>query len=155
MEAYPVDDYGESSDWVCIKDRGGLNHLSYGMYMLMCSLEIEVKHHIKTNVKPDKFNTKDVFRKLMTNEDVEHYWDTLSINWSEEDRVLLLSMIIDHWITVRGFAYTSAWMEKYKNTEHKKVQRSKGIRKTVMGSTSSNSDDNTLTFTPTLYILIL
>ena len=86
---------------------GGQDHVSYGMYILMCSLEIEVKHHIKTNAKP---NTKDVLtRKLMINED-EHYWDTLSINWSEEDRVLLLSMIIDHWITVRGFAYTSAWI---------------------------------------------
>ena len=38
-----------------------------GMYMLMCSLEIEVKHHIKINAKPDKFNTKDILtRKLMT-----------------------------------------------------------------------------------------
>ena len=101
-------DYDESSDWVCIKYRGGLNHVSYGMYMLMCSLE--VKHHIKTNAKPDKFNTKDVStRKLMTNEDVEHYWDTLSINWSEEDRVLLLSMIIHHWIT--------AWFCLYKRMD--------------------------------------
>ena len=39
----------------------------WDVYMLMCSLEIEVKHHIKTNAKPDKFNTKDVLtRKLET-----------------------------------------------------------------------------------------
>lgn len=51
--------------------------VSYGMFMLMCSLE--VKHHITTNAQPDSFNVKDVSTmKLMTSEDVEHLLGYLS-----------------------------------------------------------------------------
>lgn len=142
-ESKEEDHYDESSDWLCIKDRGGLNHITHNLFMLMCAMELEVKHHINsTKAQPDSFMKEELKRKLTANDDVGQYWDVLSINWTEEDGKLLLSMIIDHWITVRGFAYTSMWMEKYKNSARKKVQKSKGIRKTVMGTSTSTSEDN-------------
>ena len=131
------EEYSESTDWISIVDRGGLNHITNNMFMLMCSLEVLVKHHIDVNVHPDKEVLK---LTLLTSKDVEGYMDDLGVNWREEDRKLILSMLVDHYITVRGFAYCSTFMEKYKTSSHKKVQKSKGIRKTVMGSTST--EDN-------------
>ena len=43
-----------------------------------------------------------------------------------------LVMIIDMWITVRGFSFASAWIEKYKSANKKSVQKSKGVRKQLV-----------------------
>ena len=40
-------------------------------------------------------------------------------------------MIIEHWVTVRGFSFTSAFLEKYKQASKESVQKSKGIRKNL------------------------
>ena len=40
----------------------------------------------------------------------------------------LLRLIVDLFITVRGFAYTSSWTEKYKQGVQKLTQRSKGLK---------------------------
>ena len=117
------EEYSQSNDWISIVDRGGLNYITNNTFMLMCSLEVTVKHHIDVNVHLDKEVLK---LTLLTSKDV--------------DRELILSMLVDHYITVRGFAYCSTFMEKYKQSVHKEVQKSKGIRKTVMGSTST--EDN-------------
>lgn len=134
--------YDDSSDWLDLKNRGGLNHVSQNMFLLISSMEIEVKSHLTKSIAGNDFNLKEMLSsKIMSNENVENYWETLSANWGEKESEILLSMIVDHWITIRGFAYTSAWMERYKSSVHKKVQKSKGIRKTVMG-TSSTSEEN-------------
>ena len=136
--------YDESSDWVKLRDRGGLNHVSNNMFMLLYNMELEVKAYIASNTKQpaDRFNLKDVLsKKLQSNVDIEYYWELVSENWGEKESSTLLSLIIDHWITVRGFAYASTWMEMYKNATKKKVQKSKGIRKTLLGSTSDSVDE--------------
>ena len=38
-------------------------------------------------------------------------------------------MIVDLWVTMRGFSYASAWNEKYKQAKQKTTRKSKGVRK--------------------------
>ena len=57
------------------------------------------------------------------------YWELISGMWEVEERDTLLQMIIEQWITIRGFSYASAWMECHKQMAKKGVQKSKGIRK--------------------------
>ena len=45
---------------------------------------------------------------------------------------MLLRMIIEQWVTVRSFSFTSAFVEKYKQVNKKSVQKSKGIRKNLL-----------------------
>ena len=105
------------------------------MFLLISSMEIVVKNHIALNASLVNFSMKDeLSSKIISNEEVEYYWDIL---WAEKEGEILLSLIVDHRITVRGFAYTSAWMERYKSITHKTIQKSKGIRKTLVGSTST------------------
>ena len=42
---------------------------------------------------------------------------------------MLFEMIVDLWITIRGFAFASSWVEKYKMASKKSTQKTKGIRK--------------------------
>ena len=41
----------------------------------------------------------------------------------------LFKMIVAHWITLRGFSFAGALLEKYKQLNKKNVQKSKGVRK--------------------------
>ena len=41
----------------------------------------------------------------------------------------LLRMLAELYVTVRGFAYASMWMEQYKKAKKKSTQRSKSLRK--------------------------
>ena len=44
----------------------------------------------------------------------------------------LLDAMIDLWVTIRGFAFASAWVELYKQLMiSQTLQRSKGIRKNL------------------------
>jgi hypothetical protein len=61
------------------------------------------------------------------NEDVLYHWSVLSANWREEEvNQELFKMIINHWVTIRGFSFTSAFMETYKQRKRKTVKKSKG-----------------------------
>lgn len=137
--------YDESSDWVNLMDRGGLNHVSNTTFLMLSAMEVEVKAYVADH--PNNFNMKDVLKqKLLANDEVDFHWEALSVNWGEKESKELLSVITDHYLTVRGFAFASNWMEKYKDSTKKKVQKSKGIRKTLLGSASdsvpSTSEDH-------------
>lgn len=47
----------------------------------------------------------------------------------DEDVAELLHAIVDLWITTRGFALTSSWLEQYKLANKKNVKKSKSLRK--------------------------
>ena len=68
----------------------------WDVYMLMCSLEIEVKHHIKTNAKPDKFNTKDVLTRKLSWKQQKNK-DLCSHKWTDSlcNDFTLLSPVLD------------------------------------------------------------
>ena len=38
-------------------------------------------------------------------------------------------MLVDMWVTMRGFALTSKWMEEYKLEKEKALKKSKSLRK--------------------------
>ena len=56
--------------------------------------------------------------------DVQLIWHLLSGEWEEESSTALLKMIISEWVKILGFSYISAWVEKYKATEKKTIQKS-------------------------------
>ena len=41
----------------------------------------------------------------------------------------LLNRVADSWVTIRGFAITSSWLEQYKITSHKSTSKGKSLRK--------------------------
>ena len=74
---------------------------------------------------------KTAVDSIIANDDVNMYWSILSGNWQEEEAALLIKMLVDHWITIRGFSFASAFMERHKQEHKKSLQKSKGIRKAL------------------------
>ena len=44
----------------------------------------------------------------------------------------LLSEVVQHYVVVRGFTFTSKWMEQYKVNNKKNLQKLKGLRKKLL-----------------------
>ena len=42
------------------------------------------------------------------------FWSVVSGEWEEEVGSVLLEMIVNEWVSIRGFSFASAWIEKFK-----------------------------------------
>ena len=60
------------------------------------------------------------------------YWAIVSAGWEEEEGQALLEQIVQEYVTICGFFFASAWMEKYKKAQKKTIQKFKGVRKEFM-----------------------
>ena len=113
-------------------DRGGLKHVGQSTFMLFVSMEKELRCHLQPSiVSLDTDVKKTAVDSIIANDDVNMYWSILSGNWQEEEAALLIKMLVDHWITIRGFSFASAFMERHKQEHKKSLQKSKGIRKAL------------------------
>jgi len=112
-----------STDWINMIDRGGLIHVNEMMYLMMKQMEITTRQSLKCE---NADTLKDIcIKAITTNDDVLFYWDLISGMWPDEEQEALLSMIVELWVTIRGFAYVSGWMEQYKQATKKSLQKSK------------------------------
>ena len=133
------DDSGEAENWTSMIDRGGLFHVSDSTYTLFHAMEEEVRNHLRKTPAhkiTDGFKQK-LLSSIASNEDVLFYWSMLSADADEEDAQTLLKMVIELWVTIRGFAFASSWIELYKQASKKTIQRSKALRRNVQDSSST------------------
>ena len=42
-----------------------------------------------------------------------------------------MKMVVDLYVTIRGFAFANAWVEQYKAATKTNLQKSKGLRKKI------------------------
>ena len=118
-------------------DRGGLFHISENMYTLFHAMVEEVHDHLRKTPAhkiTDGFKQK-LISSIASNEDVLFHWSVLTADAEEEDAQTLLKMVIELWVTIRGFAFASSWIELYKQASNKTIQRSKALRREVHSST--------------------
>ena len=118
-----------SEDWMNTVDRGGLIHVTDQTYRFFVAMEVAVRAGIAKH--PENFK-ETVKAGILENEDVQFHWSILSAEWNIEEEKALLPMILDLWVTIRGFSYASAWNEKYKCEQQKSTQKSKGVRKELI-----------------------
>ena len=59
---------------------------------------------------------------------------------SEEQAVKLLKEIIGLWVTIRGFSIAGTWMEQYMHANKNVSSKSKGLRKELKRTSTSNSE---------------
>ena len=68
---------------------------------------------------------------ITKNEDILFHWEIVSVNWCSTEAQELLKVIVEHYVTIRGFSFTKGFMEKYKQSSKKTTQKSKCLRKTL------------------------
>ena len=123
----------EASQWLETVNRGGLVIVSDIVYDLFLSIELELRKHFSVaNASTINDSLKELaFKQISENEDVLFYWDIIAVNWESTEAKELLHIIINQFITVRGFSFASGFMEMYKQSKHKSTQKAKGLRKTL------------------------
>ena len=133
-----LQDDGESSasasaNWIEAVDRGGLWHVREGTYMLFCAMEEVVREYLHANnvsCMTEEFKAT-VVSAVTESEDVLLHWCILSAETEEKDAKVVFDMIVDLWITVRGFSFASLWVEVYKREKKRGLQHSKALRKEI------------------------
>ena len=125
------DNESPSADWVDVVDRGGLLRVKEGTYMLFCAMEEEVREHFKL-AKADQLaegNREHVEESVLENDEVLFQWCMLTADVDDTESAVVLGMLVKLWITVRGFSFTSAWLELYKQRKKAGLEKSKALRK--------------------------
>ena len=130
----------ESSEWICAIDRGGLKHISNMTYAMFASAEMELRKHLTPHQVTDFSQMRE---KIINDDDVQFYWSMVASNWEDEVADVLLEMIIDEYVKIRGHSTASAWLEQYKRDSKKQVQKSKGVRKQLISKPTSTSTSKT------------
>lgn len=116
-------------DWMKLCNRGGLYIARIEFRNFLESAEIVVKRmtrNIESMVK-DK-----IILEIKKDDDVIFWWksvckDVCACGTSTQPD--LQDMIVEHYVTIRGFAATARWLEKYKIDKKQNFQKSKGLRK--------------------------
>ena len=68
---------------------------------------------------------------IKEDEDFQFYWCIAAVDMDSASAATLSDAMIDLWVTIRSFAFASAWAELYKQHSHKTLQRSKGIKENL------------------------
>ena len=132
-ERHNLHEQGTTEEWTDLVDRGGLWHVHETTFQLLCALEEELRTHLHALSSPNTSGLRSKFvSMLINNEDVQFYWCITTADFEVDDAEVhnhLLQMIVELFVTVRGFAYASSWIEHYKQSVKKSTQRSKSLRK--------------------------
>ena len=116
-----------SRDWLELVNRGGLTCINSLTFEVFLAMELELRSHFQVLQQGDFI--EQATSAIKSNEDVLFIWSMLSAEWDETSATNLFDRIIHLWITIRGFSYASAWIERYKNAKIISTQKSKGLRK--------------------------
>ena len=126
--------HDDSDDWMDSINRGGLKRITQMVYLFFTSIELALRCYLDGQDQPSLSVMK---AKIIEDEGVQSSWSTIAVDWEEDTATLLLNMIVDTWVKIRGHSTARAWLESYKLQQKKSVQKSKGIRKQLISSTSS------------------
>lgn len=121
----------EGEEWTNMIDRGGLLHINYDTYTLFHIIEEEVRKHLTTNKlhKQQSGNKDIIIKTVLISEDISIQWSILASTLEHDTSKILLNMIVNEYVTLRGFAFGASCLELYKQKTKKTLQKKKGIRK--------------------------
>ena len=126
------DSVGDSTrDWTTLSSRGGLVQVTDDAFEVFRAIEEVVRGHFqKDRAKEISGGLKEVIcAEVVCDEEVRRKWDVVAEDMIDKVGRELLEMIVDLWVTIRGFSFAGAWVELYKQKTKKTLQRSMGLRK--------------------------
>ena len=123
-------DCEETESWVNAIDRGGLWHVSDSTHSLFVILEQQTRRFFSTKSHHVREQQKDlIVSALMSDNDVLFQWCLLTTMINDDIARSLLEKIVQVYVTVRGFAFATSWLEMYKQSTKKNIQKKKALRK--------------------------
>ena len=115
--------------WTNSLDRGGLWHIKDSVYALFYSFEEELRCLLQTISLQSYGQTTELglIDSLLTNEEILFHWSLLTPEIDDAKGMVVLKKIVKLYITTRGHAFASSFMELYKQ-EKKTLQKKKPLR---------------------------
>ena len=117
----------ETEEWTDLVDRGGLTHVDDMLFDMFVAMEMEIRRHIGTASETSSMRDRAIDGIL--NDDVKFYWSMVASGDWVETESMLLRMIVNHWVTIRGFSHTGAFMERYKQKTRRPCKNPWGLGK--------------------------
>ena len=112
-------------------NRGGLFEVNDKAFHFFLDLEVRVRMHLPKLLQPNSGSMKQaVMEDITENDDVLLSWMTVTADF--DDEILsseLLHLVVELWLTIRGFSAAGAWMEYYKQCKEKETKRKHSLRK--------------------------
>ena len=121
-------------------NRGGLTQVNYATFDVFVAIEEALRSMIRWSSGIPVFSDR-AKHDIIEDDDVQFFWSQLSQEWEEESGDVLLEMVVRQYVTVRGFAVASRWMEKYKQVIKKSTQKTKGKRKELLPKEGSHNNE--------------
>lgn len=131
----------ETEEWLAAIDRGGLTWITDGAFQLFSAIEYSIRRHLRASAireMNDSFKAT-ITHKIISDSDVKFHWCMVSSFSTATCSIkeLVLSKLVDKWITIRGFSFANSMVELYKRTSKKGTQKSKPLRRNLAtGSTT-------------------
>ena len=73
---------------------------------------------------------KEIVSNIVEDTDIHFSWLLLCLELDDDDLSKeLLSLVVEMWITIRGFSMASAWVEFYKQSMQTCTKKEAGIKK--------------------------
>ena len=112
--------YKYTLHWTGIVNRGGLFVVGEYPFLLFKAVEVQTKLFLPAYLGKSlqSADIKQLVDRIFADKDVKYYWSMVAVDIeSEEDSQELLQMLLERWITLRGHAITSAWLEEYRRVQ--------------------------------------
>lgn len=139
-----------TSEWFHRINRGGLFPVNDITFSFFLAMETITRPNLPKLVTSGRNEPKKILTDLVEADgDVQFYWTLLSQDIEEEkDAIELLLIIAEKWITIRGFALASTWLEEYKKTKKTKVSKKKALRKDLHRKETITTASSSITVSP-------
>ena len=117
-------------NWSKLIDRGGLYHCQAELIETLLAVEKLTKEMITSRLTERRIPILELKTSILNSNDVTESWNNA---FSDEkhsnsvDQAMLLEMILSEYLTLRGFAFTAHYMEKYKYNNNKRVLKTKSL----------------------------
>ena len=118
-------------NWSKLVDRGGFYHCRAELIETLLVVEKLTKEMITSRLTERRVPILELKTSILNSNDVTESWNNA---FSDEkhsnsvDQAMLLEMILSEYLTLRGFAFTAHYMEKYKYNNNKRVLKTKSLR---------------------------
>ena len=85
----------------------------------------------------------ETIANIVEDTDVQFSWLLLCLDLDDEELSKeLLGLIVEMWITIRGFSMAGAWIEYYKQSMQTCTKKKQGLRKGLKRKQMAQSMDN-------------
>ena len=118
--------------WTNAVDRGGLFKVKDDVYQFFVELEKKLCKELKLMLQRRKVDKSSVLTSLVNDDVLTFHWCALSLSIDDESaKKELLTMVVDLWLTIRGFSTAGAYVEYYKQCTKKSTKKSSSLRKSL------------------------